>query len=237
MTAIKIRVQAKGGMFLGPDSSNGAFITLKDVDTGKILSSGFTTNGDSGQRLTAYESNSSFSAIVTPGKPEVIHWLTASDSTAVYVAELKLTEPTLIEFSASVPLPEAQGNQHILKTEWISPHKNPSPGPGLVLEIPGLWVQPEVAAEGNQVRIRAKVTMMCGCEVNENSPWIPSDFQVSGKVKNGKMEKSIDLDFSHNSQFFTEMTLDQKGEYEVEITGYQISTGNTGVARTKLTIN
>jgi hypothetical protein len=48
-TQLIIRPQAKGGMFLGPDSFNGAIITVRDGST--ILSGpGFTNQGDSGTR-------------------------------------------------------------------------------------------------------------------------------------------------------------------------------------------
>ena len=50
-TQLIIRAQAKGGMFLGPDSFNGAIITVRDGST--ILSGpGFTNQGDSGARAS-----------------------------------------------------------------------------------------------------------------------------------------------------------------------------------------
>ena len=58
-TSLVIRVQALGGMFLGPDSFGGAAITLSNRNTGKQLATGLTDAGDSGTRSLSYQSGSS----------------------------------------------------------------------------------------------------------------------------------------------------------------------------------
>ena len=237
MTKVTVRAQARGGMFLGQDSSNGAYITLKERATGKVLASGFTNIGDSGTRMPSYQPTSSTSVIVTPGQPDTIHWVTASESTVKFDADFPMNESTLIEFIATVPLQPSQGEQQVSMTQWISPDHNPSVGPGLVMVIPGLWVRPEVAVVDNKAKIRAKVTMMCGCEINYNSPWIPSDFQVEALISNGNSKKTIPLVFIDKSQFEAEEVIDEKGDYKLEIIGYQKSMGNTGVAHTSFSIS
>lgn len=234
-TQILIRVQAKDGMFLGPDSFGGAFITIKDQSSGKELANGFTDDGDSGSRQASYQPNSSPRPIIAPGTPPTLYWLTAEGSTVKFAATLGLTAPTLLEFTVKVPLPPEQGDQFFSVTQWVLPGNDLTVGPGLVIEIPGLWVQPEVIVIQDQVRIRAKVTMMCGCEINDNSPWLPGDFEVTATVtpKNGSgagFPKTLPLEFEVNSQFVAELTMAQKGDYVVSIEGFQRSTANAGRA-------
>ena len=51
-TQLTIRAQAKGGMFLGPDSYNGAIITVRDGSS-TLAGPAFTNQGDSGTRATS----------------------------------------------------------------------------------------------------------------------------------------------------------------------------------------
>lgn len=97
-TKIRVRVQAKGGKFLGNDIG-GALVTIRDAQTGEIHASG-VTSGDSGSVVDAYSRDASQRAIVTPGRKPVIHWLLAADSTSRFDAALSLERPTLLEFSA-----------------------------------------------------------------------------------------------------------------------------------------
>jgi len=235
-TQVLIRVQAKDGMFLGPDSFAGAFITIKEQSSGKELASGFTDDGDSGSRKDAYLPNSSRQPIIAPTQPPILYWLTADEATVKFAASLALSAPALLEFIVKVPLPAAQGDQFFSVTQWVVPGKDLTVGPGFVIEIPGLWVQPEVVAIGNQVKVRAKVAMMCGCEINNNAPWLPEDFAVTATIipKSGSgaaFPNPVPLQFEANSQFATAaLTIAEKGDYAVRVDGFQQSTANTGSA-------
>jgi len=232
-TNITVRVQARGGMFLGPDSYGGAIITIRDFESKKELANGFTDNGDSGSRLTSYASTVSPSPIVTPGETPTIYWVSAAASTVNYSVALKLDKPTLLEFMARIPLPDEQADQYYSVTQWVIPGKDLTVAAGFVIEIPGLWVQPEIIRHNKEVKVRAKVTMMCGCEINDDSPWIPEDFIVKAVFKyKDKFQKKLTLSFNDNSQFIGSFTIPKSinGEIQSRVNAFQISTGNSGSA-------
>jgi hypothetical protein len=90
-------------------------------------------------------------------------------------------------------------------------------------------VQPELVVLGNLVNLKTKVTMMCGCEINNGSPWIPSDFQVSAQIVKPTVQQPVSLSFNFNSQYVGQTQLGG-GNYTAEISARQISTGNAGMA-------
>lgn len=133
----------------------------------------------------------------------------------------------MLTVEARVPLPAAQGDHVVTAQTAVSPNQ-PSNLPGFVIEIPGLWVQPELVVSGNLVNLKTKVTMMCGCVINLGSPWIPSDFEVAAAISPGP-QSAVSLKFDFNSQFVGQTQLGA-GNYTAEITARQISTGNAGKA-------
>jgi hypothetical protein len=226
-TQLTIRAQAKGGMFLGPDSYNGAIITVRDGSS-TLAGPAFTNQGDSGTRATSQVSGSSPYTITTPGSPPTVYWVVAADTTVNYTAMFNLSAPKMLTIEARVPLPAAQGDQVTIAQAMVAPGQQPS-FPGFVIEIPGLWVQPELVVLGNLVNLKTKVTMMCGCEINNGSPWIPSDFQVSAQIVKPTIQQPVSLSFNFNSQYVGQTQLGA-GNYTAEISARQISTGNAGKA-------
>jgi hypothetical protein len=232
-TQLIIRPQASGGMFLGPDSFNGAIITVSDGST--ILSGpGFTNQGDSGTRASQRSVYSTAYPIVTPTNPVTTYFVVADPATTVqYTANLNLSEQRLLTIDVRVPLPPAQGDQFVTRTVRVDPGPQPQ-GPGAVIEIPGLWVQPELVVSGTTVNLKTKVTMMCGCEINVGtttnpSPWIPTDFEVIAQIVKPTIQPPVKLTFDFNSQFLGELQL-PRGNYTAEISAKQLSTPNTGKA-------
>jgi hypothetical protein len=233
-TELIIRPQASGGMFLGPDSFNGAIITVRDGST--ILSGpGFTNQGDSGTRASQRSVYSTDYPIVTPGTPPTTYWVVADPTTTVmYTANLNLSSQRVLTVDVRVPLPPAQGDQFVTQSVQVNPGPQPQ-GPGAVIQIPGLWVQPELVVSGTTVSLKTKVTMMCGCEINvgtttDPSPWIPTDFDVIAQIVKPALLPPVKLTFDFNSQFLGEIQL-PRGNYTAEISAKQLSIlGNTGKA-------
>ena len=64
-TRITVRVQARGGKFLG-DDIGGAVVTIRDAMTGELFATG-TTAGDSGALSPTYATNASLSTTCPPG--------------------------------------------------------------------------------------------------------------------------------------------------------------------------
>jgi hypothetical protein len=231
-TELTIRVQAKGGMFLGPDSYNGAIVTVSAGST-KLAGPAFTNNGDSGTRATSPTIGASPYKIITPGNP-VPYYVVAAPTTVNYVARFNLGAPQLLAVEVRVPLPAEQGNQIVSTSVLVDPRRPEPSLPGFVIEVPGLWVQPELVVLGNTVNLRTKVTMMCGCEINSDAaspwPWIPSDFKVTAQIVKPTVQPPINLSFVFNSQFAGETQVTGGGSYTAEISAKQISTGNAGKA-------
>jgi hypothetical protein len=231
-TQLIIRPQAKGGMFLGPDSFNGAIITVRDGST--ILSGpGFTNQGDSGTRASQRSVYSSPYPIVTPTNPVTTYFVVADPNTVMYAANLNLSAQQVLAVDVRVPLPPAQGDQFVTQSVQVNPGPQPQ-GPGVVIQIPGLWVQPELVVSGTTVSLKTKVTMMCGCEINVGttanpSPWIPTDFEVIAQVVKPTLQPPVKLTFDFNSQFLGEIQL-PRGNYTAEFSAKQLSIENAGKA-------
>lgn len=242
-TSLTIRVQARGGKFLG-DDIGGASVTVRDVLTGRLLASG-VTGGDSGQLIAADKATvaeiaaASKSVIVTPGKSPAVNWLVAEPTTSRFVADLDLDRPTLLEIAAFGPLGGLQSAQRTMVHAWVAPGEPPPAEPGLVLELPGLLVQvlqppthTALKQAGTKVALQANVTMMCGCPINVGEPWIPDDFEVKALVRRvgGNKTTAVPLSFAGTgpSLFEGSYSVQKAGYYEAAIVAFQRSTGNTG---------
>ena len=240
-TELTVRVQARGGMFLGPDSFNGAIVTITKAGS-QLAGPALTNQGNSGTREPVYTAAASPFPIITPAPPghaPTVNWVVASATTVKCTTKFNLTVPTLLKVEVRVPLPPEQGDQYAAAEVWVIPRPQPSSVPGLVIEIPGLWVQPELVVVGTTVSLKTKVTMMCGCVINSipaDNPWIPSDFEVCARIKSGTDETTVPLTFDVNSQFLCEFTATKPGEHTAEFFARQKSRENTGVARVKFDI-
>lgn len=245
-TSITVRVQAKGGKFLA-DDIGGSEITLRDAQTGRWLGGGLALGTDSGNLSTFYSSNASLSAIVTPPAPPggtpTVQWLSPDTATSGLVANLEISRPTLLEITAFGPLGGLQSAQRVTTTQWILPGQSVDQGPGFVIEIPGLMVQ--VMEPATHLAIlstslpytlpfEVNVTMMCGCQIAEGQPWIPSDFAVTAAI--GPVGQpptdTVVLTFPGTTpSLFTgswQVPLGASGFFQAVITAVQLSTGNTG---------
>jgi hypothetical protein len=244
-TSITVRVQAKGGKFLA-DDAGGAEVTIRDAQTGERLAGGLALGTDSGNLSNDYSAGASLNTIVTPatpGEPAVIWWLSADSNTSGLVADLAISRPTLLEITAYGPLGGLQSAHRVTTTQWIVPGQVLDEPPGFVVEIPGLVVQVMEPATHlailsstlpYTIPLQANVTMMCGCQIADDQPWIPSDFEVTaaiGQVGQPAMQL-VTLTFpgSSPSLYFGswELPAGSTGFYQAVITAVQLSTGNTG---------
>lgn len=245
-TSILVRVQAKGGKFLANDAG-GSEVTIRDAQTGELLAGGLALGTDSGNLANQYSAGASLNTIVTPpaspNEAYGVWWLSADANTSGLNAELAISRPTLLEITAYGPMGGLQSAHRVTTTQWIVPGQSLDEPPGFVVEIPGLMVQVMEPATHlailsstlpYTVPLQANVTMMCGCQIAEGQPWIPSDFQVTaaiGPVGQPALE-IVTLSFpgSAPSLFFGSYTVPAgaTGFYQAVITAVQLSTGNTG---------
>ena len=234
-TQIDVRVIAKFGKYLG-DDIGGALVTIHDVQTGELLARGNTSGGSGVKKLMD----------IPVTRAQVL----TTEQASVFTTTLDLDEPKLIKVTAHGPLAAQQAANTVSLTQWIYPGKNltgESNNSGFLLEIPGLMVQilnppthflPTSAPPA--IEIRANVTMMCGCPI-ENPPWTPDLFEVVAVIKSGETyEVEFPLAFDANapdgipSQFSVNWPVpkNESGQpeiYEITVFAFQESTANTGV--------
>jgi hypothetical protein len=254
-TRITVRVQARGGKFLG-DDIGGAVVTIRDAMTGELFATGPTAGG-SGTLSPTYAANASLSTIVTPTTPSqtTVTWLLAVDTdsrkttTSAFTATLFLDRPRLLAVEAFGPLGGLQSAHRITATQWIVPGQHLTQPPGLVLVLPGLLVQvmspathtafPPSSSQ-TTLDIVANVAMMCGCPISNapNNPWLPSDFDVSVQIREvgGPQVGTATLGFNQagTASLFAgtfsvppNLTADPI-YYEAIVSARQLSTGNVG---------
>jgi hypothetical protein len=256
LTKVTVRVIAVGGKFLG-DDIGGAEVSIRDVRTGKLMASG-RTRGGSGPAALMTTPLTRSQPIPTQDGP--------ANSACRFDAELNLEAPRLIEICAFGPLAAQQSANRVSATTWIYPGKNLSPGQktdredGFLLAIPGLLVQvleppahylPYHPDPLQAIPIRANVTMMCGCPIAPSpwhgaaSDWPVTDFEVAARIVNMNDGTTVDvhLQFDPNapggapSQFsYGGWVPKIYGVFEITVSAYQKSTGNTGIDRTTVNL-
>jgi hypothetical protein len=241
-TQVLVRVQAKGGKFLGPDAGFSQ-VTLRDAATGAVLATGLAA-GDaagSGTLSGGFSAGATRQAIVTQQWGTETHlWLSATpgQATAGFTATLDLDAPTLVEFTAEGITGGAPDGHTTSQTMWLVPGDDLTAEPGVVLVMPGLRVAvaapagPVSAAAG--VGVTANVAMMCGCRIDPTLPWLPSEFAVAASVlrADGTPVAEAPLAFQSTSTFATTapIALPGPGEYRVVVTAVQGAEANVGSA-------
>jgi len=237
-TPIKIRVQAKGGKFLG-DDIGGAEVTVRDAQTGQWLAGG-VVQGDSGSLQTTYAANASRSVVVNSAT-STVYWLVPNpgNTTSQVVFHLPLTRPTLLEIEAFGPLGGLQSAERVVTRTWAIPGQAMTQDPGFVVELPGLLLQvqqPPTHLEAvrlpAQLSLLANVTMMCGCPIGNNPYWPSSEFTVSALIGpvGGVVQKTVTLSppTALPSSFTGGYPMQAPGYYQAVFTAVQPSTGNLG---------
>jgi hypothetical protein len=230
-----IRAQAQNGMFLGPDSFNGAIITITDRQSRAVLATGLMDTGDSGTRQAARSSLTSPYPITTPTTPTpTLYWVLPGDGTVAFEGSFAIAGQTDILVSAHAPMGTTEFWPLASVELAVGPGSDLTQGPGVVVPVPGLWVQPELIAYDGLLRVRAKVTMVCGCEINAGSPWLPGDFVVTATVASKGQPPhppaSAAMTFQVNSQFYADFAIADPAGAVVTVAAKQLSSGLAGQA-------
>lgn len=234
-TNLLIRVQARGGKYLG-DDIGGSLVTVRDVQLDQVLASG-TTSGNAGTLAAAYAPGASQSAIVTPGSPPTVQWLVPDSGTGKFSCRVNLGHASLLEIAVFGPLGGLQTAHQSTVTQWVRPGDNLA----ITVDMPGLLVQVleppthlELPKPGSVVHLKAKVAMMCGCPIQPGMPWVPSDFEVMASIRRIPSTPVADVRLRFASRLTPGIF---EGTYRVPAAGFygavlearQISTGNCGL--------
>jgi hypothetical protein len=250
-TQIKVRVQARDGKILGPAKTvKQPLLTVRNVLTGDVLLADEPMNNQSSGTVvpeSQFSDAVSRNAIVvepgvttpTPGP----YWLEVPQGEGELIVQLKLQEPSLLEFKATAFAPQAV---YASATMWVLPGMQLLADPGLVLTVAGLYVTIDQAQVSNgAVTITATVAMMCGCPITQadNPPsgeepyWPSTEYNVSAQLRgNGGLDVyAIEMALADTSTY-TGSTSVPPGTYEVWVVAIQAEETNVGFARTTVTV-
>ncbi|HET7234368.1 MAG TPA: hypothetical protein VFJ16_30420 [Longimicrobium sp.] len=244
-TPILVRVQAKGGKFLGPDAGYSQ-VTLRNAASGDVLAQGIASGG-SGNLLEAFNPSATRQAVVTTQSTgaQSLLWLSAMPPTLPAAAGLRvsldLAAPTLVQFTAESLTNDKPNGHSVTQTMWVTPGADLGAEPGVVLVIPGLIVNVlSTTVEERSLNVTAWVTMMCGCKIDPTLPWLPTEFAVTATVTDaeGNPVAQAPLTFDTTSTFTPAqpIALPGAGTYTLAVSAVQPAEGNAGSASTTITV-
>ncbi|MFN0141199.1 MAG: hypothetical protein ACKVQW_14060 [Pyrinomonadaceae bacterium] len=242
ITNIVIRPAARGGKYLGHDAADSdnqsAVVALVNPNSG-----GNVAHGLAEAPTPASAGPPNLMDPVSRSEP----FATDGDTVQVQLS-VEIAEPTVLRVLVFGPLsyPDqarlAQADITVLPGVDIG--TDPMYPEGLVIEIPGLCIS-NVSAnlQGPQFNCNAKVTMMCGCPIGNETPW-PwpyTDFHVTlvTRTQSGALY-NYPLSFvqtppkpNHNSLFAGQWTNQAPGDPVVEAWIYasEPKLGNQGKYR------
>lgn len=265
-TEILIRVQARGGKFLGPDI-NFSYVRVLNAG-GKVLAEGAAGSNpatdNSGNLTQTLSAGASTGVVLTYGtdaaKPPQVSYLTAdpasdhptptNPTTAFFRARFDLAAPELLTIEALGRDPDGNPSGAAGRaTTWVAPGNELAAEPGFIVEIAGLAVTiGAVKALATGFYVSAKVTMMCGCPIDDEKtaknpqfiPWPSREFVVTAELWNGAaMVSSAPLSLHSTSNFGGAIACTGVAPgttLELRVKALQASIANYGYASRALTI-
>ena len=160
-TRVMVRVLARDAKIIG-SGVGGAKVTIVNAVTGEVLAEGLHDGGTGNTQLI----------MKTPQARGMTVYDT--EGTAGFLAELELSEPTIVNIAAVGPLGYPQATRAATKQMLLVPGEDVL-GDGVVLELHGFIVEivsPEpLAPVGGSFRVSARVRMMCGCPIEPGGLW------------------------------------------------------------------
>lgn len=226
-TKILVRVVAHGAMVLGQEVG-GARITITDVETGSILTSGLQQGaaGDQNQIMR------------TPHMME--EPIYSSRPSAAFTATLQLHKPTVVEISAEGPLAYPAALQKTSKTLWLIPGHDLIQD-GIVLHLYGYLVQierprpREALIAKDDVKLRASVRTLSGSLVRPHGDWDSRKIRIYGEILIGeRIIERLQLFYDEGSRtfeapFFVPPSKEVPDGIKLRVIATDLSTGNSGL--------
>lgn len=227
-TPLTVRVIAAGAKWVSPELG-GADVWVADAVSGQVLAKD-QIEGNSGDTTALMDTAR------TRKEP-----LPITDTSAVAVLDVPLDEPRRVIVSASGPRlgdgPVATASSSI----WMVPGLQVGGKQGVVLELQGLavsFLKPgphtvTTSAGAVEVDVLAAVEMLCGCPIEKDGPWPPSQYDVEVvAIADGNEAARSTLNFNGtDSRFAGTIELPGPGVYELQIIASQMGIANVGVAR------
>lgn len=226
-TRVTVRAVSRDAKVIG-DGVGGARITIRDVESKKVLASGIQTGGTGDTSRIIQE----------PRKRGAVVY--GTEGAAAFRTTLDITRPTVVEITAEGPLKYPQATQRVSRTMLLLPARHIE-GEGVLLEIAGFIVDVPKAITAKAAQplpLRAKITMTCGCPTEPGGLWNADEITVAARVLRGeKVVKEMPLTYAGEvSTYAATLPALPPGTYTVELTASDVRSGNFGRATTVVTV-
>ena len=211
------------------DPVGGAHITIEDAETGEVLAEGRQT-GDSGstEKIMRQPHERGTSIYDVPGA-------------AKYQTTLDLTEPTRVRVTAEGPLDYPQAMQTASTTVTLVPGADVT-GDGITLTLHGFIVEVLAPTSGDvspgeDVSVRARVRMMCGCPTEPGGLWDANRYTITAQLlRDGQVVAETPLSFAGTTnEYDGTVTVPEAGATQVRVTARDAERVNFGTATASLT--
>jgi hypothetical protein len=188
-----VRVLARDAKIIG-SGVGGAQVRIVDARTGELLAEGKQEGGTGDTELIMTAAH---------GRDMTVY---DTEGAAGYLAELKLSEPTIVNISALGPLMYPQAIRSATKQMLLVPGQHVE-GDGVILELHGYIVEilsPEpLTPVGESFEVSVRVRMMCGCPIAPGGMWNADDMQFAARLKaSGTPVAESELEFAGERNMF-----------------------------------
>lgn len=229
-TRVTVRVVANDAKIIG-SGVGGAWVTIREVATGRVLAQGAHEGATGDTRLIMQEPR-------RRGKP-----VYDTPGAAGFHAVLDLETPTEVEIMASGPLGNQEAVQRASVTLLLEPGRHVG-GDGVVLVLYGFKVAlfaPEqgVATAGGTLDVDAEVEMMCGCPLTPGGLWDADRVEVRASLRPATGAAVVTrLGYAGQASRFRGglQVPGEPGEYVLEVLAAQPGTANFGRATRRITV-
>ncbi len=176
LTRVMIRVVSRDAKIIG-SGVGGALVRVVNAETGELLAEGKQEGGTGDTGLIMSTAH---------GRGMTIY---DTEGAAGFLAELSLSEPTIVTISAVGPLGHPQATQSASKQMLLVPGGHIE-GDGVVLELHGFLVEvlapePLTPVAGATVDVHARVRMMCGCPLTPGGMWNSDRIAIEARLRAG----------------------------------------------------
>lgn len=231
-TDIAVTVLAKDAKFVG-DAVGGAQITIRNKLTGEIMVDGHTY-GTTGNTET-----------IMADPQERFATLSDQDS-ARFEFSLAILEPTPVTITAIAPIAQMQGAVEVSTDYVLIPGKDYTDGDGIMLEMPGMVVDvlnpvPHEKLDFNPdipLTITANVMKVCGCKIENDSPWEPENYEIEAHVYRGtQFISALPMQYAGKAGLYeTRVKIPLSGSYKIVVTAFDKNTKEGGMDATTVVL-
>ena len=223
-TQVMIRVVAHDAKIIG-SAVGGARITIRDAKTGSLLARGEQQGGAGDSRRIVLEPRPRGASVFD------------TEGAAGFLAELELDGPTQIRIEAQGPLEMADAIQSVSRTMLVVPGQHVL-GDGVILEMYGFAVEliePSsdlTKAAGQEISVRARVTMLCGCPTEPGGLWDSTDYTIEARiVREGEVLEKVTLGYAGESSIYEgEITVPESVEgLSLQVLAMDAARANFGI--------